>query len=76
MGWACGTYGGRDRCAQDFGGEPEGKRPLTIPKPRGENNIKMNLQEVGRGCVDWMELAHDRDMWRALVSTVMNSLVP
>ena len=41
-----------------------------------EDNIKMDLQEVGRGCEDWMELAQDRDRWRALVSTVMNLRVP
>ena len=57
-------------------GKPEGKRPLGRPRRRWEVNIKMNLQEVGRGCGDWMELAHDRDSWRALVSTVMNFRVP
>ena len=51
-------------------GKPEGKRPLGRPGPRWEDNIKMGLEEVGRGCGDWMELAKDRD--RALVSTVMN----
>ena len=54
----------------------EGKRPLGRPRRRWENNIKMDLQEVGRGCGDWMELAEDRDRWRALVSTVMNFGVP
>ena len=53
-------------------GKPEGKRPLGRPRRRWEDNIKMDLQEVGRGCKDWMELAQDRDRWRALVSTVMN----
>jgi hypothetical protein len=48
-------------------GKPEGKRPLVRPRRRWEDNIKMNLQEVGRGCGDWMELAQDRDRWRALV---------
>jgi len=46
------------------------------PRRRWENNIKMDLQEVGAGCGDWMELAPDRDRWRALVSTVMNIRVP
>jgi hypothetical protein len=55
-------------------GKPEGRRPLGIPRHRWENNIRMDLQEVGCGCVDWMELAQDRDMWRALVSAVMNLL--
>ena len=53
-------------------GKPEGKRPLGRPRRRWENNIKMDLKEVGGGCEDWMELAQDRDRWRALVSTVMN----
>ena len=57
-------------------GKPEAKRPLGIPRRRWEDNIKKDLQEVGRGCVDWMELAQDRDSWRALVSTVMNFGVP
>ena len=57
-------------------GKPEGKRPLGRPRRRWENNIKMDLQEVGGCCGDWMELAQDRDRWRALVSTVMNLRVP
>ena len=52
--------------------KPEGKRPLGRPRRRREDNIKMDLEEVGIGCRDWMELAQDRDRWRALVSTVMN----
>ena len=75
MGGTCGTYGGRERCAQGFGGDTEGKRPSGRPRRRWENNIKMDL-EVGRGCGDWMELAQDRDRWQALVSTVMNFQVP
>ena len=57
-------------------GKPEGKRPLGRPRRRWEDNIKMYLVEVGSSCVDWMELAQDRDGWRALVSTVMNFRVP
>jgi hypothetical protein len=57
-------------------GKPEGKIPLGRPSRRWENNIKMDLQEVGGGCGDWMELAQDRDRWRALVSTVRNLRVP
>ena len=57
-------------------GKPEGKRPLGRPRRRWEDNIKMDLQEVGGVCEDWMELAQDRDRWRALVSTVMNLKVP
>ena len=55
-------------------GKPEGKRPLGRPRHRWEDNIKMDLQEVG--CGDWMELAQDRDTWRALVSMVRNLWVP
>ena len=57
-------------------GKPEGKRTLGRPRRRWEDNIEMDLQEVGGGCGDWMELAQDRDRWRALVSTVMNLGVP
>ena len=53
-------------------GKPEGKRPLGRPRRRWEDSIKMELQEVGGGWEDWMELAQDRDRWRTLVSTVMN----
>jgi len=53
-------------------GKPEGKRPLGRPRFRWDDNVKMDLQEVGGGCGDWMELAQDWDRWRALVSTVMN----
>jgi hypothetical protein len=54
----------------------EGKRPLGRPRSRWEDNIKMDLQELGGGRGDWMELAQDRDGWRALVSTVKNFWVP
>ena len=57
-------------------GKPEGKRPLRSLRRRWEDNIKVDLQEVGGGFGDWMELAQDRDRWRALVSTVRNIRVP
>ena len=57
-------------------GKPEGKRPLGRPRRRWEDNIKMDLQEVGYGGMDWIELAQDRDMWRALVNAVMKLWVP
>ena len=53
-------------------GKPEGKRRLGRPRRRWEDNIKMDIQEVGCGGMDWIELAQDRDRWRALVSAVMN----
>ena len=57
-------------------GKPEGKRPLGRPRLRWEDNIKLDLQEVGCGCMDWIELAWDRDRWRALANAVMNLRVP
>ena len=57
-------------------GKPEGKRPLRRPRRRWEDNIKVDLREVGGGCGDWMELVQDRDSCRALVSTVRNLRVP
>ena len=57
-------------------GKPKGKRPLGRPRRRLEDNIKMDLQKVGGGCGDWMELAQVRERWRALVSTVMDLRVP
>jgi hypothetical protein len=53
-------------------GKPEVKRPLGRPRRRWKDNINMDIQEVGGGYGDWMELAQDRERWRALVSTVMN----
>jgi hypothetical protein len=57
-------------------GKPEGKRPLGRPRRRWEDNIKMDVQEMGGGRGDWMELAQDWDRWRELVSTVKNLRVP
>jgi hypothetical protein len=55
---------------------PEGKRPLGRPRRRWENNIKMNLRKVEYGSMNWIELAQDRDIWRASVTAVMNLRVP
>ena len=57
-------------------GKHEGKRPMARPRRRWYDNIKMDLQEVGGSCGDWMELVQDRDRWRALVGTVRNLRVP
>jgi hypothetical protein len=53
-------------------GKPEGKRPLGRPRHRWEDEIRMDLREIGWGIVDWIQLAQDRDRWRAVVNTVMN----
>ena len=57
-------------------GKSEGKRPLGRPRLRSEDNIKMDLQEVGFGVMDWIDLAQDRDRWRVLVNAVMNIRFP
>jgi hypothetical protein len=57
-------------------GKPEGKRPLVRPRRRWDDNIKMDLHEVGCGTMDWIKLAQGRDRWRALVNAVMNLRIP
>jgi hypothetical protein len=56
--------------------KPEGKRPLEIPRRRWVQNIRLDLREIGWDDMDWIDLADDRDQWRALVNTVMNFRVP
>jgi len=57
-------------------GIPEGKKPLVRPRLRWEDNIKMDLQEIGCGGMDWIDMVQDRDRWQALVDMVMNIRVP
>ena len=78
MRWAGHVAGmGEDRGVHRvLVGKPEGKRPLWRPRRRWEDNIKIDLQGVGVGRGDWMELAQDRDRWRALVGTVRDLRVP
>jgi hypothetical protein len=76
IGGVCGAYGRGERCAQGVGGEARGKEQLGRPRRKWEDNIKMDLKEVGGGWRDWMELGQDRNRWRTLVSTVKNLRVP
>ena len=76
MGGGCGANGREERRVQGFGGETWGKRLLGRSRRRWEDNIKMDLEEMGFGCMDWIELAQDRDRWRALVNEVMDLRVP
>ena len=76
MGGACGAMGEGRGVHRVLVWRPEGKRPLGRPRRRWEDNIKRDLQEVKGGCGDWMELAQDRERWRAFLSTVMNLRVP
>ena len=69
-------YGERRGVYRVLVGKPDGKRPLGRTRRRWEDNIKMDLQEVGYGDMDWIELAQDRDRWRALVNAVMKLRVP
>ena len=76
MGWACGAYGWGEGVYRVLVGKPEGKRPLGRPRHRCVDNIKMDLQEVGCGYMDWIGRAQDRYSWLTLVSAVMNLRVP
>jgi hypothetical protein len=76
MGRACSTNGDNMNPYRLLVREPEGKKLLGRPRRRWEDNIKMDLKEIGWGGIDWVHLAQDRDRWKALVNTVMKLLVP
>ena len=76
MGWTCGAYGWGERVYKVMVGKPEGRRPLGRPRRRWVDNIRMDLQDVVCGYMDWIALAQDRDRWWMLVSAVMNLRVP
>jgi hypothetical protein len=73
---ACSPNGEKRNAYRLLVGKPEGKRPIGRPRRRWVNNIKIDLLQIGWDDVDWIDLAQDRDKWRALVSAVMNLRVP
>jgi hypothetical protein len=76
LGRACSTHGEKQTAYRISVGKVEGKRPLGRPRRKWKNNIEIHLREIGCGDMDWIDLAQDRDRWRALVNTVMNLRVP
>jgi len=80
MDGTCSTEGRErerdEKCVQHFGWKPEGKRPLGRPRRRWEDNITMDLKDIGWEGVDWVHLGQDRYQWCAFVKTVMNFRVP
>jgi hypothetical protein len=76
MGGECSMYGERICVYRFLVEKPEGKRPLGKRRRRWEDNIKLDLQKVGCGGLDWFDLAQDRDSWRALANAVMNLQFP
>jgi hypothetical protein len=76
MCWACSAYEGGERRVQVLVEKPEGKRPLGKPRRRWEDNIKVDLQKVGFGAMNWIELSQDRETLWALVYAEINLLFP
>jgi hypothetical protein len=76
VGGTCGTHGGGGGVYSVLVGRPKGKRPLGRHRRRWEDNIKMDLREIGRDGVNWIRLTQDRVHWRAFVRIVMNLRVP
>jgi hypothetical protein len=76
VGRVCSTSGAKRNPYKILVGKPEAKRPLARPRRRWVDNIKMDLREIGWDGMDWIELAQDRDQWRALLNTVIKFRVP
>jgi hypothetical protein len=77
LGRACSTNGCEEECIQDVGVKARlKKRPVGRPRCMWVDNIKMDVKEIGFDGIDWIDLAQDRDQWRALVNTIMNLRVP
>jgi hypothetical protein len=72
MSRACSTIGEKRNAYRILMGNPERERPLGRPRRRRVDNIKMDLREIGWNGIDWIDLAQNRDQWRALVNTVIN----
>jgi hypothetical protein len=76
IGMECDTHGREEVCIRILLGNPEGKRPFGRHRRRCENNIRMNLREMGWGVMDWIDLAQNRDQWWAPANTVIKLRVP
>jgi hypothetical protein len=76
VGGTCCTHEGVEKCLQGLVGRTEGKRPLGRPRHRWEDNIKMDLREIGIDGANWIQLAQERVQWRTGVNTVTNLRVP
>jgi hypothetical protein len=76
MGGSCSTNGEKKYACKILVGTPEGKRPLGRPRRMWVDNIKMDLTEIGWDGVEWIDMAQDRDQWRAVVNTVLNLRIP
>jgi hypothetical protein len=76
MGRACSTHGEDKEAYKVLVGKTEGRRPLGRPRCKWDDNMKIDLREIGWGGMVWIDLTQDRDQWRALVNTVMNLQVP
>jgi hypothetical protein len=76
MGRSCSTHGGEENSYRILVGKLQGKRPVGRPRRGWEDNIRMDLREIGWCGMGWIDLGQDRDQWRALLNTVMNLRVP